>query len=46
MSKAKVVPDMEKSQYKSHQLLQAHLGKEKKICDAYNSRIEDTNISV
>lgn len=46
MSKAKIVTIMEKNQNKSHQLMQAHLGKEKKnVFPACNSRMEDTNIS-
>lgn len=44
MSKAKIVPGMEKSQNKSHQLLQARPEKEK-IFHAYNLRMEDTHIS-
>lgn len=46
MSTAKIVTSMEKNQNKSHQLMQAHLGKEKKyVFPPYNSRMEDTNIS-
>lgn len=47
MSKAKIVIGMEKSRNKSHQLLHAYLGKEKKnnTFPACNSRMEGTNIS-